>query len=311
MGIKMAFYLFGSYIREQRERLGVTQEELCEGICSTATLSKIENGHQSVRLNQYIALMQRLGLPMQPIGIHVTEDEMRWYNLKREIAYKIASHDWEIEELLEQLEKCSAVAANQTEQYIYFVKAGKKKWFQANNENNAEVMELLLHAIHCTYKNFDIDNTNSVKLLTSDEIMIIDNIASVFKMNGDVIKAIKWGYFLKDYLERSNFDYDEVVKVYPLILYNLCNWLVECKQYNEALELCDKGINYCNKHGKMNLFGELMYNKGRCYLELNNIEAAVKCISYAYIIFDARGYEDKKKMAMEKLKEQGVTEIIL
>ena len=63
----MAFYIFGDYIREQRERMGVTQEDLCEGICSPGTLSKIENGRQGVRLNQYIALMERLGLPVQPI----------------------------------------------------------------------------------------------------------------------------------------------------------------------------------------------------------------------------------------------------
>ena len=47
----MAFYLLGDCIREQRERLGVTQEELCEGICSVPTLSKIENGRQGMRLN--------------------------------------------------------------------------------------------------------------------------------------------------------------------------------------------------------------------------------------------------------------------
>ena len=73
----MAFYMFGDYIREQRERMGVTQEDLCEGICSPGTLSKIENGRQGVRLNQYIALMERLGLPVQPMGVQVTEEEMR------------------------------------------------------------------------------------------------------------------------------------------------------------------------------------------------------------------------------------------
>ena len=46
----MAFYMFGDYIREQRERMGVTQEDLCEGICSPGTLSKIENGRQGMRL---------------------------------------------------------------------------------------------------------------------------------------------------------------------------------------------------------------------------------------------------------------------
>lgn len=69
----MAFYMFGDYIREQRERMGVTQEDLCEGICSPGTLPKIENGRQGVRLNQYIALMERLGLPVQPMGVQVTE----------------------------------------------------------------------------------------------------------------------------------------------------------------------------------------------------------------------------------------------
>ena len=88
----MAFYLLGDCIREQRERLGVTQEELCEGICSVPTLSKIENGRQGMRLNQYIAIMERLGLPVEPLGVRVTNDEMYWYNIKREIRHRLASH---------------------------------------------------------------------------------------------------------------------------------------------------------------------------------------------------------------------------
>ena len=70
----MAFYLLGDCIRERRERLGVTQEELCEGICSVPTLSKIENGKQGMRLNQYIAIMERLGLPVEPLGVRVTSE---------------------------------------------------------------------------------------------------------------------------------------------------------------------------------------------------------------------------------------------
>lgn len=40
----MACYNLGDYICESRKQLGITQEELAFGICSTGTLSKIENG---------------------------------------------------------------------------------------------------------------------------------------------------------------------------------------------------------------------------------------------------------------------------
>ena len=40
----MAVYNIGEFIKERRERLGVTQDELCEGICAPATMSRIESG---------------------------------------------------------------------------------------------------------------------------------------------------------------------------------------------------------------------------------------------------------------------------
>ncbi|MGN1187243.1 MAG: helix-turn-helix domain-containing protein [Lachnospiraceae bacterium] len=304
----MAFYLLGSYIREQRERLGVTQEELCEGICSTATLSKIENGHQSVRMGEYIALMQRLGLPMQPMGIHVTEDEMRWYNLKREISYKVSSFDWNVEDLLKQFEECSFGMKKMTEQYVTYVRAGIKKSLLHDYD---EVLGLLLHAIHCTYPRFDIDNVNSVKLLTFDEIMIIDCIASVLKKQGKITRAIMWGYYLKDYLEKNDADYDEVTKAYPLVLFNLSNWLMECKRYEEAEKLCSSGIEYCNRHGKLNIFMELLYNKGICRAEAGDAENAAKYMTYAYIIAEARGDEQSTDIIKGTFSEYGIKPITL
>lgn len=39
----------GSIIRKRRQELGLTQEQLCRGICETVTLSRIENGKQTPR----------------------------------------------------------------------------------------------------------------------------------------------------------------------------------------------------------------------------------------------------------------------
>lgn len=42
----METYRIGEIIREQRNRRNISQEELCFGICSVTTLSRIENGNQ-------------------------------------------------------------------------------------------------------------------------------------------------------------------------------------------------------------------------------------------------------------------------
>ena len=44
----------GEFIKQRRLELGLTQEQLCEGICEPMTISRIENGRQP---HHAIALM--------------------------------------------------------------------------------------------------------------------------------------------------------------------------------------------------------------------------------------------------------------
>ena len=37
----------GEYIKQRRLDLGLTQEQLCDGICEPMTLSRLENGKQT------------------------------------------------------------------------------------------------------------------------------------------------------------------------------------------------------------------------------------------------------------------------
>ena len=55
---------------------------------------------------------------------------------------------------------------------------------------------------------------------------------------------------LSDYLEVRKVDDEEKEKVYPMILYNEANLLYEMEIYREALELCNKGIDYCTRSNK-------------------------------------------------------------
>ena len=45
----MAYYLMNKVVKLTRLALGMTQEELCEGICDVKVLSRSENGRQELK----------------------------------------------------------------------------------------------------------------------------------------------------------------------------------------------------------------------------------------------------------------------
>ena len=56
----METFFIGEYIKNQREALHLTQEQVCDGICDPATLSRIENGHHTPSRTKVNALLQKL-----------------------------------------------------------------------------------------------------------------------------------------------------------------------------------------------------------------------------------------------------------
>ena len=57
----MGMYRLGDIIRMNRRALSITQEELCDGICSVETLSRMETGKQNPGRDIYELLMERMG----------------------------------------------------------------------------------------------------------------------------------------------------------------------------------------------------------------------------------------------------------
>ena len=51
----------GTYIKKRRLELGMSQEKLCEGLCSVPNLSRIENNQQDPSRSLTRQLFERLG----------------------------------------------------------------------------------------------------------------------------------------------------------------------------------------------------------------------------------------------------------
>lgn len=75
----------GEYIKQRRLDLGLTQEQLCYGICEPMTLSRLENGKQTPSRNRINALLQRLGLPDDRYFALLSKNELEMEALQKEI----------------------------------------------------------------------------------------------------------------------------------------------------------------------------------------------------------------------------------
>lgn len=119
----MACYNLGDYICESRKQLGITQEELAFGICSTGTLSKIENGFVVPKRKNYEAIMQRLGKTMGICNIRATAEEMELYAYMRQLVHAVANNDMEGSRELWQRQPEHKQEDKLTRQFFSYIKA--------------------------------------------------------------------------------------------------------------------------------------------------------------------------------------------
>ena len=71
----MAVFQLGSIIRSRRIELGLSQEQLADGICSVPTLSRFENGERMPTKNHFEMLMQRLGYSAMSLDFYTDRQD--------------------------------------------------------------------------------------------------------------------------------------------------------------------------------------------------------------------------------------------
>ena len=94
---------------------------------------------------------------------------------------------------------------------------------------------------------------------------------------------------LSDYLEVRKVDDEEKEKVYPMILYNEANLLYEMEIYREALELCNKGIDYCTRSNKYMVLPYLLLCKSGILKWMEQPEEArdvQQCAEHLFQVFE-------------------------
>ena len=247
----MQNFFLGDYIRQRRLELGLTQEQVCEGICEPITLSRIENGKQTpsrVRIN---AILQRLDLPDDRYYALLTKNELEIEALEKEIVACNATG--RAEEGFKQIEKLKAFAEGEPLIQQFIIRSRLLLEQMEKRYTEQEEIEILTQAIRLTVPDFNTEEIEK-KLYTRDEIKIINQIANAYSCAGNQKKAADLA-----------------------------------GRYEEGIEYALETKEVCIKYGHYQYLPRCIEIYGECCYFLGRIEESKKAYRQAYYICEAIG----------------------
>lgn len=296
----MAVYMVGDYIRETRLRKGYTQEEVSFGICTSASLSRIENGVQIPGSFILEKLLERLGVENNLFHVFVSREEMELYETIQTMIRNIT--DGELVELEKQIKRVEELTKDTSELEKQCLLLAKGELLRQRDGDDESAMSLFMDAIHITMPNFDGKTPLKSNLLTFDEVTIINSIAVLHAKNEQMKAALQLGFWLEEYMENHVVDGKMKTAKYPMILYNLSNWLAKEMRYKDALEMAELGVDFCIKYGNLVALPMLVFNKGSALAELGQIDESRKYFTQSITIFETMKRNDKVKVATDWCK---------
>ncbi len=288
----------GAYIRQKREDQGLTQRQLCEGICETATISRIESGQQTPCRSRLSALLQRLGLPDDRYFALLSPNETEISSLQAEIrSCSVHGRRERGLELLAELENIMEADDNIIRQFIL------RSRVLLGDYGFEEQLDMLLEAIRLTVPRFDLDKIESF-LYSFDEIKIINQIGNIYAHAGQQKKAIDIYSRLLQYVQQHNSNITQSTGQLTLVAYNYALELDVCHLYQDAVEIAELCRQTCVDYGHYQFLPGALHIMAECYHFMGDDEKSKDLYLQAYGIYKAIGNEHDLLLLKKDVREQ-------
>lgn len=300
----MQEFHIGEVIKQRRMELGMTQEDLCEGICEQANLSRIESGRSTPSRTKLNVLLQRLSLPESRYYALMSENELEISNLQNKIvSCNIFERAEEGLEHIRRLEQITAPDDNIVQQFILRSKVilGKLENGEVKPYSFEERLEMLLQAIRLTRPNFDLDEIEK-GIYGVDEVKIINQIASTYGRSGNRRKCLEIYHQLLRYLKKKEITEQSKVLL-PMVSHNYAIRLSLDGRYEEAIEIAEYGRKACVSRGHYQYLPGTLAIMAECYHFLQKDELSEKLYYQAYYLYEAIENTDDQQIIKEEMKK--------
>ena len=235
----MAIYKAGDIVKITRKSVGLTQDELSEGICSVETLSRIENGRYKIKQNTYRELMKKMNrISDKNYAICVGEKkELLDERYELEVAVSKGDYDMAKKYLISLKEKAEDNFVNR--QYIENLQALID--YYTNKIDLHECIYKLEKIVGLTVGDYS-RYIDSVYAYTEQEILIHMRIANCYAKSKEYVKSKK---ILEMLIRSIDTGYMKEVKNQGLrivLLRNFACILEELELYDEAIKVFESLI---------------------------------------------------------------------
>lgn len=303
--------MIGTCIKNRREALGMSQEELCEGYCSVSTISRIENNSQIPSRSLAKGLLGRLGLSDDLLAImvdqkstttrilvkEISNDLIRYHRAQGEAHTRIQE---QIKEKLLELEKIVKSKDRSAQQFLLAQKAllGGPE----GNYDSSSKLAMQLKAIQMTHPKFDPEDFQHSHY-SMDETRLISQIADTYAEMGQRRRAIDMYRQLLRYVEKNDKVLNGYANHFCLLSHNYAIDLTLEKRYSEAIEIAEKGQEISREDGSYQYLPGLMAIQAECWYFLGQKEKSKKLYLQAYYTYVAFSDEKNQNAMRKEMKE--------
>jgi transcriptional regulator with XRE-family HTH domain len=287
----MDFYAVGKKIKELRKNIGISQEELANGICTQAQISKIEKGIVFPYASTLYLISQKLGVDVNyffDIGMTPRLDYVQEVSHQLKKARRTFNYD-EIKQIVKAEEQNPLFLQNNAN--LQILKWHKGIYEYELDRDVKKAISTLKEAINLTHKN-KVYSERELEILISIGMFYfnedIDLAKEVFK---EIMEGIMLLPYLADYTIKTRF------------FYNYARLLTRSEKVTESIKYCHEGISWCLQKDTMFLLGELHYQIGYNYELLGKKEEAKKYMEKALVVFELQQDDKYIQFIKNKIKE--------
>ncbi|NOU78928.1 helix-turn-helix domain-containing protein [Paenibacillus sp. LMG 31459] len=284
---KMDLKNIGENIRIIRKSKRISQKKLCQGICSQAQLSKIENGELEPQASMLYFLADRLGVNINHLFSLGQTDRFDYVT--------------DLYELIEEYTN------NHEYQNLYDLIRSEK-----NNplfQNSKYQRYLSWHEGICIYyldHNFEhalsyIQNSINQEFMTEQDIQMLNSIGVLYCEEYRLEEAL--AYFENGLQYYYKLPVQSNHKILVRILYNYAVTLTRLQLFEKSIKECHTAVNVCLKHYSTFSLGELFYHIGYNYSLINEITKAKSYYEKSISLFEITDNPIFAQHAINKISE--------
>lgn len=300
--INRSFQLDCEVIRKCRLASKMSQEELCDGICSVETLSRIERGvcHPSNKnLKKLLEKMNRNGERFQ---MAIMTEQYEMIGLEKQIAKTLHRKDYKtLDGLIEKIEKKLDMSFVENRQYLLTEQLRNK--LRKGSLSFEESIEQLYNLLKMTLK---AENENLFAYyFTQREENILNQIGILYYEIDKKDTAINlWEKIIANY-EKSKVDIVFKILSWELITGNLAGKLEELNYADKPIQICQKRLKKALEIGKGNEIGRSLAIIA-CILERKHDTACAARFRQTLNMYKLTKMEYRYKCVKEYVKEKEI-----